>query len=144
MNTKSLKKQEPIAQTETRRSRLVGWLISYAVDEKGAYHEIRAGRSLITSLDGSDQILEQKVISIDGAGIDLPHAALKASSKHRLMLNDVFSQQGTYIRKAGSNSESKVEGPIEVGHGDWLRFGAESRFQVCLIDAPTGQASQAR
>jgi hypothetical protein len=116
----------------TSSNRLVGWLVSFAKDANGAAYEIRAGRSL---LSGSKQA-DQRIIYVDEPSVSGPHAALSASTRHRLMVQDIFSQSGTYLTRSNSDKELPVSGPIEIEHGDWLRVGETARFQVCLIDGP--------
>lgn len=114
------------------RNRLVGWLVSYARDEQGAYHEIRSGRTLISAEKSSDT----RIITVTERDISAPHLAMSASVRHRVLIQDIFSERGSYLTRADGTSETKVTGPIEVEHGDWLRIGDGTRFQVCLIDGP--------
>lgn len=113
--------------------RLVGWLVSYAMDEMGFTYEIRAGRSFIVQRT----CVEGRQLNVDDESVSSPHLVLKASSKHRVMVQDIFSDHGSYITRGDSDKEQAISGPTEVKHGDWIRVGKESRFQVCLID---GQA----
>ena len=116
----------------TRESRLVGWLVSYEMDNKGKSFEIRAGRSLLSS----DNAQDKRVITVRESSIAAPHTALSASPRHKVMVQDIFSESGTYLTKAASGKELEVQGPTELEHGDWLRIGDKTRFQVCLIDGP--------
>ncbi|MBX7145091.1 MAG: FHA domain-containing protein [Oligoflexia bacterium] len=124
------------ASTQSRKeqdsNRLVGWLVSYALDKDGKAYELRAGRSLLSS----EQNRSANVIMVDETSVSAPHAALSASVRHRLMLQDIFSGSGTYLTRSNSDKEIAVNGPIEVEHGDWIRVGDSTRFQVCLIDGP--------
>lgn len=113
-------------------NRLVGWLVSYGLNDSGAHFEIRAGRSLLTS-DSKDG---RGIISITEDTISAPHMALSASAKHQVLVQDIFSACGTYITKSGSSDERPLDGPVELQHGDWIRVGDNTRFQVCLIDGP--------
>lgn len=121
------------ARSNGSSSRLIGWLVSYAQDAKGKAFEIRAGRSLISA----DKIGNNKLVLVSHPSISSPHAALSASPRHRLMLQDVFSEHGTFLTRSNAEKEVPVNGPIEVEHGDWLRIGSETRFQVCMIDGPS-------
>lgn len=112
--------------------RLIGWLISYALDARGRAYEIRSGRILLAP----KQINNQRVINLEGPGISLPHAVLHANKNHEVFIQDVFSENGTYVCHAGSDKEFSVEGPVQLQHGDWIRFGTETKFQICLIDEP--------
>lgn len=111
-------------------NRLVGWLVSYQLDEQGFFHEIRAGRSMITS----EKIQGVKVLSLTDKSISKPHAAVKATPRHKVLLVDIFSENGSYIQRSGSDNENMVTGPVKLEHGDWIRIGNNNRFQVCLID----------
>lgn len=123
----------PNSRTNSSGSRLIGWLVSYAQDIKGKAFEIRAGRSLITA----DKIENTKIVLVSHPSISSPHAALSASPRHKLMLQDIFSEHGTFLIRSNTDKELAVNGPVEVEHGDWLKIGSETRFQVCLIDGPS-------
>ena len=120
-------------QNKSESNRLVGWLVSYALDSKGKTFEIRAGRSLLSS-EGSR---ETRVITVADDSIAAPHAALSASVRHRVMIQDIFSDSGTYVTKGAGQKEFKVSSPTEINHGDWVRVGDNVRLQVCLIDGPS-------
>lgn len=142
-NSKALRTNTriPLSKSESRVSevrpadaqlgtRLVGWLVSYENDLRGESHEIRSGRSFISSAalpDNRNLVLEVEDISN-------PHIAFNASEQHRVMVQDVFSDSGTFLVRGGSGQELVVRGPTEVQHGDWLRIGSKTKFQVCLID----------
>lgn len=113
-------------------NRLIGWLISYAMSDKGVSYELRSGRYLVTSKDGMDE----RTISVHDDTVSAPHVAMSASNKHVLLVQDIFSEHGTYICKSDSGQEVPVTGPVVLSHGDWLRIGEKTRFQVCLIDGP--------
>jgi len=114
-------------------NRLIGWLVSYGLDANGESFEIRAGRTMIGSRGNSGD----RAIAITEETISAPHSALSASTRHTLTVQDIFSNHGSYISKAGSSSENKINGPVELEHGDWLRIGKNTRLQVCLIDGPS-------
>lgn len=111
-------------------SRLVGWLVSYGIDSLGASYEIRAGRLLISSTPTSDV----RTISVTENSVSSPHLAMSATSKHQILIQDIFSEHGTFVLKAGAGKEQRITGPTPLHHGDWLRIGEKMRFQVCLID----------
>lgn len=113
-------------------SRLVGWLVSYASEARGAFFEIRAGRSIISSEKASSE----RCIMVQEDSISAPHCAMSASTRHTVVLQDIFSENGTWIVKSGSKDEKPINGPVEIEHGDWIRIGDNTRFQVCLIDGP--------
>jgi hypothetical protein len=125
-------KTSETSSAATSNDRLVGWLISYALDRMGKAFEIRSGRTFL-----GNQELGERSITLNAEDISIAHAALSASTHHKVVLQDVFSQSGTFIAQSGAAQEQRVQGPIEVKHGDWLRFGNKTRFQVCLIDGPS-------
>jgi hypothetical protein len=119
------------AETERRNNRLLGWLVSYGLDAQGASFEIRAGRSLLTTRPLGDS----REIVVAEESISAPHAALNAVSRDDIVLiQDIFSDYGTFITRSGEREENPVEGAVVLHHGDWIRFGETVRFQVCLID----------
>ncbi len=110
--------------------RLIGWLVSYALDEKGVSFELRAGRFLVSS----KEIDPGFTIVLNTDDISAPHLALSASPKHTLTVQDIFSEQGSFLVRKGSKEEIVIDGPVQVEHGDWIKIGKSNRFQVCLID----------
>ena len=127
--------QRAHSSEESPRStgRLIGWLVTYSQEENGKAIELRAGRYVVSSEQNSR---DPNQITIGGRDISAPHAALRATDKHSLLILDVFSESGTFLRKAGSETDSPVQGVVSINHGDWVRFGNGTKFQVCLIDGP--------
>lgn len=119
------------APSHQKKGRLVGWLVSYGLSDSGKSYEIRSGRSFIGS---SDEGIS-RAITVNESSIDSPHLAIKASQKHRVHILDVFSRAGSFVRRGDSDSETKIDGSTEVGHGDWIRIGNSVRFQVCLVES---------
>jgi len=113
--------------------RLIGWLVSYGLDEMGLSYEIRAGRSFVAS----DGTCPERSLLIDDDTISSPHLAVRATAKHKVMVQDIFSDFGSYIMRGNADKEQPITGPTEVRHGDWIRIGKNVRFQVCLIDGQT-------
>ena len=120
-------------ESSETEDRLVGWLVSYGLDDMGYSYELRAGRSLITSEPSNNM----RVMTLSEESVSAPHAAIKATTKHKVMIQDIFSDQGSYIAKQGTDKEIPVHGPMKLEHGDWIRVGRGSRFQVCLINGPS-------
>jgi hypothetical protein len=105
--------------------RLFGWLVSYESPD-GRAIELRAGRFFITatSIRGTDLILEDQSIST-------PHA-LVSINERGLLLQDLMSERGTFVRAKGEAQYRREEGIIEVQHGDWVRFG-DVEFLVTIV-----------
>jgi pSer/pThr/pTyr-binding forkhead associated (FHA) protein len=116
-------------QSKTEASRLIGWLVSYAMDEMGKAFEIRSGRTLISAGDGKGP-----VIRLESKGISNPHLAMKGTTDHSLVAQDIFSEHGSYLSRSNNKGEEAIEGPVELQHGDWIRVGPDTRFQLCLIE----------
>lgn len=116
--------------------KLIGWLVSYAGNAQGQAHELRTGRFIVSSPAGQAGNAEERLIAIEEQSVSAPHAAMNALPNHKLVVQDIFSQHGSYLTKANSAQETPITGPVEVGHGDWIRLGERTRFQVCLVDAP--------
>ena len=111
-------------------NKLIGWLVSYADDEKGAFHEIRIGRTFVSSRPLPDL----KQLTLNNNSISTPHLVINANNKHKIMVQDIFSDQGSFLTRSNQQNENRISGPVEVSHGDWIRMGDKTRYQVCLID----------
>jgi hypothetical protein len=108
-----------------RAGRLSGWLVSYE-NRDGRAIELRAGRFFITgtSIRDSDLILEDQSMST-------PHALVSITDSG-LLIQDLMSERGTFIRSQGDAQYRREESIIEVQHGDWIRFG-DVEFLVVLV-----------
>ena len=127
-----MKPDNQISKDSEKKSRkLIGWLVSYQNSDRGSYYEIREGRSFIAN----GGVTGERIIAIDDATLSNPHTVIQASSDFRLELQDVFTKAGTFIRKSGASQETALHGgPTELEHGDWVRIGEQTKFQVCLIN----------
>ena len=114
------------------KNKLIGWLVSYEIDPKGKPFEIRVGRTLITS----EKPPHNDSILLQSPDISAPHLAIKASSDHKLFIQDIFSNNGSFLVKSGTNNEVPVTTTTEVSHGDLIKIGKSTKFKVCLIDDP--------
>ncbi len=108
--------------------RLFGWLVSFE-NPDGRAIELRGGRFFITgtSIRDTDLILEDQSIST-------PHALMSITDRG-MMVQDLMSDRGTFVRSRGDSQYRREDGIIEVQHGDWLRFG-DVEFLVTIV--PTG------
>jgi len=120
-------------ETTQSENRLVGWLVSYGLDDLGVAYEIRSGRSFISNKDPGPM----RTMMVVDSSISTPHLALKANPRHKVMVQDIFSEHGSFITRADAGKEYPITGPTEIKHGDWLRVGQNVRFQVCIIDGPS-------
>ena len=114
--------------------RLIGWLVTYRNDFRGAPIEIREGRFFIggAKLRDSDLVLADDSLSV-------PHCLVKAEAKDGLVVQDLMSEKGSFIKKQGSNRYELITVPTVISHGDWLKFG-EYEVMACIV--PTDARSQ--
>jgi hypothetical protein len=106
---------------------LMGWLVNYAQDVQGFSIELRSGRYFV----GRKSLREDDVVIPDTA-ISTPHCLVTATKEDGLQVQDLMSEQGTFIKRKGSNSFVQIQDTVEVQHGDTLRFGAYEAV-VCLV-----------
>jgi pSer/pThr/pTyr-binding forkhead associated (FHA) protein len=100
-----------------RPGRLFGWLVSFeSVD--GRAIELREGKFFVTgsSIRGSDLVIEDPSIST-------PHALMSVSADHGLLLQDLMSERGIFVRSGDRGQYKREDGAVELKHGDWVRFG---------------------
>jgi pSer/pThr/pTyr-binding forkhead associated (FHA) protein len=88
--------------------------------------ELRAGRFFVTgtNIRDTDLILEDQSIST-------PHA-LMSITERGLLLQDLMSERGTFVRSQDEAQYRREDGIIEVQHGDWIRFG-DVEFLVTIV-----------
>jgi hypothetical protein len=105
--------------------KLFGWLVSYE-NPDGRAIELRAGRFFVTgtNIRDTDLILEDQSIST-------PHA-LMSITERGLLLQDLMSERGTFVRSQDEAQYRREDGIIEVQHGDWIRFG-DVEFLVTIV-----------
>lgn len=125
----------------SKTGRIVGWLVSYGLDSNGAAFELRTGRTFLSSTtllpagqNGNVPEETQRCIIVKEDGVSSLHLALLATADHKLFIQDIFSEHGTFITKADADEETRLSGTVNAVHGDWIRVGEKIRFQVCLID----------
>lgn len=118
-------------QAEEAFGRLYGWLVSYA-DPAGTSIELREGKFFLTknSLKDTDLV-------IPDASISTPHAMFTISVKTGLVVQDLMSDRGVFVRRVNADTYKREDGAVVVEHGDWLRFG-DVEFVVTLV-AHVGQ-----
>ncbi|MCB0322879.1 MAG: FHA domain-containing protein [Bdellovibrionales bacterium] len=116
-----------IGAAPNREGDLVGWFVTYGPDARGASVEVRSGRFFI-----GRQKLRQYDMVIGDTAISTPHCLVSASVGEGIRIQDLMSEQGTFIKKRGRDSFVRVEDVVSVEHGDTLRFGAYEVL-VCLV-----------
>lgn len=113
-----------------RPGRLFGWLVSFESPD-GRAIELREGKFFVTatSIRGTDLVVEDPSIST-------PHALMSVSADNGLMIQDLMSDRGIFVRSGDRGQYQREDGPIEVRHGDWVRFG-DVEFLVTVV--PSGK-----
>lgn len=119
--------------TWTSESTLVGFLLSYDLNPKGDYVELRTGRLMVTcefEASGNCFVVAHPSVSP-------MHAIMRVGTGGTIQVLDQLSESGTKIRHAGSQEEEFLSGEKgTLNHGDIVSFGERS-FYVCLIKPPT-------
>jgi hypothetical protein len=107
--------------------KLIGWLVSFKKDKTGSAVEIREGRFFV----GASRVRETDLVIADGS-LSVPHCLMKADKESGIQVQDLMSENGTFIKKSGSSTFEKVIAPTIAEHGDWLKFG-EYEVMVCVV-----------
>ena len=106
---------------------LVGWLVNFSQNEKGAGLEIRSGRFFI----GNQRLRDGDIVISDSA-VSTPHCLVQAT-RGSFQVQDLMSEQGTFVKRRGTDSFVSVVNPIKLAHGDILRLGS---YEVTVILIP--------
>lgn len=108
---------------------LVGFLVSFDTDPRGAFFELREGRVIVTS----ESVGAAPCLVVADASVSPMHAIMKIVSGEPLHILDQLSEFGTRIWHSDSNREECLSGDKGLaGHGDVVYFG-ERKFHVCLV-----------
>ena len=119
----------PEVAASRRKSKIVGFLVSFDNDPNGEVFEIHSGRWLLTS----HQTAHGDYILINDESISPLHAIIRASSDGRVEVLDQLSEYGTAVLRKGAEEEEQISGVvITIEHGDVLRFG-KRHFVVCVV-----------
>ncbi len=119
-------KNENIGRKMNESNKLLGWFVNYSTDSNGKYFEIRTGKKFI----GRQELREHDLIIPDSA-ISTPHCLLNAEGG-KLGLQDLMSDQGTFVKAVGENEFRKIDSTVTLKHGDILKLGTYELI-VCLI-----------
>lgn len=121
--------------TYTKKSKVIGFLVSFDKDPEGEVVVLRVGRLMVTSDSGASQEGsggQWNMLIIPDESISGMHAIMKIQAGELHVL-DQLSEHGTKIIKAGSNEVIELTQARGVAnHGDTLQFGERS-FVVCML-----------
>jgi len=109
---------------------IVGFLVSFDHNPMGAYVELRSGRLMVSS----EREASGNCLVIHDSSVSPMHAIMRVSGGTSLQILDQLSENGTRIKRAGSDEEEMLSGEKStLSHGDVVVFG-ERRFHVCLLN----------
>lgn len=116
-------------QPNAENAQLVGWFVDFSRRGNGVAHEIRAGQFFVarTRLRPTDLVLEHDSVSV-------PQCLIQANDGRGLIVQDLMSERGTFVRRNGENSYVQCFEPVVVTHGDWVRFGS---YELLVCTIPT-------
>jgi hypothetical protein len=106
---------------------LIGWFVHFGPDKTCQAIEIQSGRYFI----GREKIKDSDLI-IDHESVSSPHCLISAGIHGQIKVQDLMSEDGTYVRGSDEENFYKYAEPVSLRHGDWLRLG-EYEVLVCLI-----------
>lgn len=119
-------KNEKIGTNMNAGNKLLGWFVNYSTDANGKCFEIRNGKKFI----GRQELRPHDLLIPDSA-ISTPHCLLSAEGG-KIGLQDLMSEQGTFVKHVGDNEFKKIDSSVILKHGDILRLGTFELI-VCLI-----------
>jgi len=127
-NSQTVSKQKDRAAPtgEEMVGRLYGWLVSFASSE-GAAVEIREGRFFVTS-----QSMRDTDLVLTDPSVSSPHALMIVSASGGLIVQDLVSAQGVFVKASGERAYRREIDPVRLYHGDYLRIG-NVEFLVSLL-----------
>lgn len=108
------------------KGRLFGWLVSFK-NQSGKAFELREGKFFVTKSS-----LKENDLIINDDSISTPHALMTVSKNNGLILQDLMSETGIYLKHDKDAEYEKQEAPFKVTHGDWVKFG-NVEYLVSLI-----------
>jgi pSer/pThr/pTyr-binding forkhead associated (FHA) protein len=105
----------------------VGWFVNFDLNSNGVSAELRSGKYFISSkkLRPGDFIIEDDAVS-------MPHCMVTAVPGDGLYLQDLMSEKGTYICRAGSSQFEPISGQQKLLSGDRIRFGSHEALLVLV------------
>ncbi len=110
--------------------KLIGWMVNFAQDPTGVARELRTGQFFIGKqrLRNNDMVLSESTVST-------PHALVKANFKDGIRMQDLMSEHGTFVKRAGQNGYNRHYEAITLQHGDWLKLG-DHEVLISLLPSP--------
>jgi len=121
------KRHEPFVPVkENIEGKLLGWLVNYSMNGKGVSFELRSGRRFV-----GRQALRQDDLIIPDSALSTPHCLLQVEDG-QMFIQDLMSENGTFIKSSNSNEFLKKDASVKLNHGDIVRFGSYELI-ICLV-----------
>ena len=116
-----------------KKTKVVGFLVSYDENENGDVFELRIGRVIVTSeISGTGNFFV-----VHDSTVSPMHAILRVGQNGEVQVLDQLSEHGTRIKRFGSEEEIELSGEKgNIEHGDTVSFG-KRKFNVCMIQGLT-------
>jgi len=111
----------------SKKTSLVGFLVSFENNKEGDYFVLRAGRLIVSSDDsaqGSLLLLKDETVSP-------MHAIIRVAEKNVIVL-DQLSENGTSVTRIDGEQLELSGDKTNLQHGDEVSFG-DKKFKVCLL-----------
>ena len=106
---------------------LIGWFVFNLEDNKRESVEIRSGKYFL-----GQQALRESDLVIPHSSLSSPHCLMAASFSDGVKIQDIMSENGTYLRRSGSDEFIQMKGSFIPMHGDVIKFGSCEAI-LCLI-----------
>lgn len=108
------------------KGRLFGWIVSFK-NPNGKAFELREGKFFVTK-----NSLKENDLIINDESISTPHAMVTISKNNGLVVQDLMSDMGIFLKHSKDAEYEKQELPFKITHGDWVKFG-NVEYLVSLI-----------
>lgn len=106
---------------------LFGWFVSYNEDKKGVSREVRIGRFFV----GAEQLRPSDFVIADQS-VSTPQCLVVCDPSKGIYVQDLMSEQGTFIKRAGATKYERHSEQVQLQHGDFIRFGSYEMLFVAL------------
>lgn len=112
----------------TKRTPIMGFLVSYDVDEVGEVTPLHTGRLIVSS----EEVGSGNHLLVQDESVSPMHAIIRVNSQGEIQVLDQLSENGTTIRRATGEVVELSGDKAAVFHGDVISFG-NRKFHICLV-----------
>jgi hypothetical protein len=118
----------PLRSEPADEGELVGWLVSFMEDKKGVSREVRVGKFFV----GAKQLRPSDFV-IDDQSVSTPQCLVVCDPIRGLSVQDLMSEQGTFVKRAGTGNYERHSEQVQLKHGDFIRLG---RYEMLFVALP--------